>query len=196
MLDYTTIFIILIVIGIGYYVYTAVIDNIRSTKTIEKNIRNEIENIVEKLEEIEEKNNTNNKILYDRLTKVYEINNKINEMNMFNKQRIISRTDLIEENTNNNDISPITENCFEKVENQNNIINENNNNLFMSPKENNIQSENIVESINLNIDNNSSSSSVSSSSSSSENKDNSNNINEIILSNQDKNEENFAFDGE
>jgi len=196
MLDYTTIFIILIVIGIGYYVYTAVIDNIRSTKTIEKNIRNEIENIVEKLEEIEEKNNTNNKILYDRLTKVYEINNKINEMNMFNKQRIISRTDLIEENTNNNDISPITENCFEKVENQNNIINENNNNLFMSPKENNIQSENIVESINLNIDNNSSSSSVSSSSTSSENKDNSNNINEIILSNQDKNEENFAFDGE
>lgn len=195
MLDYTTIFIILIVIGIGYYVYTAVIDNIRSTKTIEKNIRNEIENIVEKLEEIEEKNNTNNKILYDRLTKVYDINNKMNEMNMFNKQRIISRTDLIEENTNNNDISPITENCFEKVENQNNIINENNN-LFMSPKENNIQSENIVESINLNIDNNSSSSSVSSSSSSSENKDNSNNINEIILSNQDKNEENFAFDGE
>ena len=196
MLDYTTIFIILIVIGIGYYVYTAVIDNIRSTKTIEKNIRNEIENIVEKLEEIEEKNNTNNKILYDRLTKVYDINNKMNEMNMFNKQRIISRTDLIEENTNNNDISPITENCFEKVENQNNIINENNNNLFMSPKENNIQSENIVESINLNIDNNSSSSSVSSSSTSSENKDNSNNINEIILSNQDKNEENFAFDGE
>lgn len=195
MLDYTTIFIILIVIGIGYYVYTAVIDNIRSTKTIEKNIRNEIENIVEKLEEIEEKNNTNNKILYDRLTKVYEINNKINEMNMFNKQRIISRTDLIEENTNNNDISPITENCFEKVENQNNIINENNN-LFMSPKENNIQSDNIVESINLNIENNSSSSSLSSSSTSSENKDNSNNINEIILSNQDKNEENFAFDGE
>jgi len=195
MLDYTTIFIILIVIGIGYYVYTAVIDNIRSTKTIEKNIRNEIENIVEKLEEIEEKNNTNNKILYDRLTKVYDINNKINEMNMFNKQRIISRTDLIEENTNNNDISPITENCFEKVENQNNIINENNN-LFMSPKENNIQSENIVESINLNIENNSSSSSLSSSSTSSENKDNSNNINEIILSNQDKNEENFAFDGE
>jgi hypothetical protein len=194
MLDYTTIFIILIVIGIGYYVYTAVIDNIRSTKTIEKNIRNEIENIVEKLEEIEEKNNTNNKILYDRLTKVYDINNKMNEMNMFNKQRIISRTDLIEENTNNNDISPITENCFEKVENQNNIINENNN-LFMSPKENNIQSDNIVESINLNIENNSSSSSVSSSSSSSENKDNSNNINEIILSNQDKNEENFAFDG-
>jgi hypothetical protein len=195
MLDYTTIFIILIVIGIGYYVYTAVIDNIRSTKTIEKNIRNEIENIVEKLEEIEEKNNTNNKILYDRLTKVYDINNKMNEMNMFNKQRIISRTDLIEENTNNNDISPITENCFEKVENQNNIINENNN-LFMSPKENNIQSENIVESINLNIENNSSSSSLSSSSTSSENKDNSNNINEIILSNQDKNEENFAFDGE
>jgi hypothetical protein len=195
MLDYTTIFIILIVIGIGYYVYTAVIDNIRSTKTIEKNIRNEIENIVEKLEEIEEKNNTNNKILYDRLTKVYEINNKINEMNMFNKQKIISRTDLIEENTNNNDISPITENCFEKVENQNNIINENNN-LFMSPKENNIQSENIVESINLNIENNSTSSSVSSSSTSSVNKDNSNNINEIILSNQDKNEENFAFDGE
>lgn len=195
MLDYTTIFIILIVIGIGYYVYTAVIDNIRSTKTIEKNIRNEIENIVEKLEEIEEKNNTNNKILYDRLTKVYDINNKMNEMNMFNKQRIISRTDLIEENTNNNDISPITENCFEKVENQNNIINENNN-LFMSPKENNIQSDNIVESINLNIENNSSSSSLSSSSTSSENKDNSNNINEIILSNQDKNEENFAFDGE
>jgi hypothetical protein len=195
MLDYTTIFIILIVIGIGYYVYTAVIDNIRSTKIIEKNIRNEIENIVEKLEEIEEKNNTNNKILYDRLTKVYDINNKMNEMNMFNKQRIISRTDLIEENTNNNDISPITENCFEKVENQNNIINENNN-LFMSPKENNIQSENIVESINLNIENNSSSSSLSSSSTSSENKDNSNNINEIILSNQDKNEENFAFDGE
>ena len=195
MLDYTTIFIILIVIGIGYYVYTAVIDNIRSTKTIEKNIRNEIENIVEKLEEIEEKNNTNNKILYDRLTKVYDINNKMNEMNMFNKQRIISRTDLIEENTNNNDISPITENCFEKVENKNNIINENNN-LFMSPKENNIQSDNIVESINLNIENNSSSSSVSSSSTSSENKDNSNNINEIILSNQDKNEENFAFDGE
>lgn len=195
MLDYTTIFIILIVIGIGYYVYTAVIDNIRSTKTIEKNIRNEIENIVEKLEEIEEKNNTNNKILYDRLTKVYDINNKMNEMNMFNKQRIISRTDLIEENTNNNDISPITENCFEKVENQNNIINENNN-LFMSPKENNIQSDNIVESINLNIENNSSSSSLSSSSSSSENKNNSNNINEIILSNQDKNEENFAFDGE
>ena len=195
MLDYTTIFIILIVIGIGYYVYTAVIDNIRSTKTIEKNIRNEIENIVEKLEEIEEKNNTNNKILYDRLTKVYDINNKMNEMNMFNKQRIISRTDLIEENTNNNDISPITENCFEKVENQNNIINENNN-LFMSPKENNIQSDNIVESINLNIENNSSSSSVSSSLTSSENKDNSNNINEIILSNQDKNEENFAFDGE
>lgn len=196
MLDYTTIFIILIVIGIGYYVYTAVIDNIRSTKTIEKNIRNEIENIVEKLEEIEESNNNNNKILYDRLTKVYEINNKMNEMNMFNKQRIISRTDLIEENTNNNDISPITENCFEKVENKDNIINENNNNLFMSPKENNIQSENIVESINLNIENNSSSSSVSSSSTSSENKDNSNNINEIILSNQDKNEENFAFDGE
>lgn len=194
MLDYTTIFIILIVIGIGYYVYTAVIDNIRSTKTIEKNIRNEIENIVEKLEEIEEKNNTNNKILYDRLTKVYDINNKMNEMNMFNKQRIISRTDLIEENTNNNDISPITENCFEKVENQNNIINENNN-LFMSPKENNIQSDNIVESINLNIENNSSSLS-SCSSTSSENKDNSNNINEIILSNQDKNEENFAFDGE
>lgn len=196
MLDYTTIFIILIVIGIGYYVYTAVIDNIRSTKTIEKNIRNEIENIVEKLEEIEEKNNTNNKILYDRLTKVYDINNKMNEMNMFNKQRIISRTDLIEENTNNNDISPITENCFEKVENKNNIINENNNNLFMSPKENNIQSENIIESINLNIENNSSSSSLSSSSTSSENKDNSNNINEIILSNQDKNEENFAFDVE
>jgi len=196
MLDYTTIFIILIVIGIGYYVYTAVIDNIRSTKTIEKNIRNEIENIVEKLEEIEEKNNTNNKILYDRLTKVYEINNKINEMNIFNKQKIISRTDLIEENTNNNDISPITENCFEKAENQNNIINENNNNLFMSPKENNIQSENIIESINLNIENNSSSTSVSSSSTSFENKDNSNNINEIILSNQDKNEENFAFDGE
>lgn len=195
MLDYTTIFIILIVIGIGYYVYTAVIDNIRSTKTIEKNIRNEIENIVEKLEEIEEKNNTNNKILYDRLTKVYDINNKMNEMNMFNKQRIISRTDLIEENTNNNDISPITENCFEKVENQNNIINENNN-LFMSPKENNIQSDNIVESINLNIENNSSSSSLSSSSTSFENNDNSNNINEIILSNQDKNEENFAFDGE
>ena len=194
MLDYTTIFIILIVIGIGYYVYTAVIDNIRTTKTIEKNIRNEIENIVEKLEEIEEKNNTNNKILYDRLTKVYDINNKMNEMNMFNKQKIISKTDLIEENTNNNDISPITENCFEKVENKNNIINENNNNLFMSPKENNIQSENIVETINLNIENNTTSSSVSSSSS--ENKDNSNNINEIILSNQDKNEENFAFNGE
>ena len=66
----------------------------------------------------------------------------------------------------------------------------------MSPKENNIQSDNIVESINLNIENNSSSSSLSSSSTSSENKDNSNNINEIILSNQDKNEENFAFDGE
>jgi hypothetical protein len=195
MLDYTTIFIILIVIGIGYYVYTAVIDNIRSTKTIEKNIRNEIENIVEKLDEIEEKNNTNNKILYDRLTKVYDINNKMNEMNLFNKQRIISRTDLIEENTNNNNISPITENCFEKVENQSNIINENNN-LFMSPKENNIQSENIIESINLNIENNTTSSSVSSSSTSSENKNNSNNINEIILSNQDKNEENFAFDGE
>ena len=194
MLDYTTIFIILIVIGIGYYIYTAVIDNIRSTKTTEKNIKNEIENIVEKLEEIEEKNNTNNKILYDRLTKVYDINNKMNEMNMFNKQKIISKTDLIEENTNNNDISPITENCFEKVENKNNIINENNNNLFMSPKENNIQSENIVETINLNIENNTTSSSVSSSSS--ENKDNSNNINEIILSNQDKNEENFAFDGE
>ena len=31
---------------------------------------------------------------------------------------------------------------------------------------------------------------------SSENKDNSNNINEIILSNQDKIEENFAFNGE
>ena len=195
MLDYTTIFIILIVIGIGYYVYTAVIDNIRTTKTIEKNIRNEIENIVEKLDEIEEKNNTNNKILYDRLTKVYDINNKMNEMNLFNKQRIISRTDLIEENTNNNNISPITENCFEKVENQSNIINENNN-LFMSPKENNIQSENIIESINLNIENNTTSSSVSSSSTSSENKNNSNNINEIILSNQDKNEENFAFDGE
>jgi len=66
----------------------------------------------------------------------------------------------------------------------------------MSPKENNIQSENIVETINLNIENNTTSSSVSSSSSSSENKDNTNNINEIILSNQDKNEENFAFDGE
>ena len=51
-----------------------------------------------------------------------------------------------------------------------------------------------TEYINLNIENNTTSSSVSSSSS--ENKDNSNNINEIILSNQDKNEENFAFNGE
>jgi hypothetical protein len=147
MLDYTTLIIFILLLIIIYFVYKAIINNIQSTKNFEKNINNEILNIMEKLENLEN-NNNGNKSINENIVKIHDLCNKNNELLLINKQKILSKENF--NNFDNNNFenytnSPNTENCFKK-----NTCDD------LETLNKNILTLESTESINLNDDNNTS----------------------------------------
>ena len=113
MFDLTTIIIICIFLLISYFVYQLLIDNMKLTKKIELLISNKIEDVLEKIEETNDILNKKTDILNNKIKECYDLEFKMNELNILNNQKIVEKHDYQEED-NNNEISPITENFFIK----------------------------------------------------------------------------------
>lgn len=113
MFDLTTIIIICIFLLISYFVYQLLIDNMKLTKKIELLILNKMEDVMEKIEETNDIVNKKTDILNNKIKECYDLEFKMNELNILNNQKIVEKHDYQEED-NNNEISPITENFFIK----------------------------------------------------------------------------------
>jgi hypothetical protein len=138
MFDFTTIIIICIFLLVSYFVYQLLIDNMKLTKKIELLISNKMEDLLEKIEETNDIINKKTDILNNKIKECYDLEFKMNELNILNNQKIVEKHDY-QEDDNNNEISPITENFFIKNNN-----NKDKHLYYMSPIQKTSKNSNLI----------------------------------------------------
>ena len=139
MFNFTNILIICIFLLSVYFVYQLLIDNMRLIKKVEETLMNKIEDINDKIEETHEIINKNSVVLNNKIKECYDLELKMNELNILNNQKIISKEEFINEN-DNNEKSPLTENFFIKNKNDKELY-------YMSPNIPTSKNSNIISDI-------------------------------------------------
>ena len=81
------------------------------TKKIELLLSNKMDDVLEKIEETNDIINKKTDMLNNKIKECYDLEFKMNELNILNNQKIVEKHDYQEED-NNNEISPITENYY------------------------------------------------------------------------------------
>lgn len=167
MFSFTTIIIICIFLIITYYIYQLLIDNLKLTKKLEGVLLNKIEDISDKLNETNELIIIKTDNLNTKIKECYDLEFKMNELNILNNQKIVEQHNYQEfdeqhnnninnyndENNDNDDKSPITENFFIKHSN-----NKDKELYYMSPVQKSSKNSNILSMLSKKSSSNSTSS--------------------------------------
>jgi len=164
MLEFKTVFIIVLLIAVIYliiklYTYnTLIVDN--SKKIILKSIEEHYEDYNDRLDNLEELLNNKLDNYSKKLSDIYSYQNKILEINKMSEQKVVRKFNIYDENLINDDNNNIFNSVENDKENENNNVNNNvkknvfiriNNDLFMSP--NNLKISNTSKTTSIEEDN-------------------------------------------